>query len=83
MIKVNCTVTANLDAGEFTDKDTGEIIKWGERSEAYALFPGEQFHQKIIIKGRLPLGEGVLAVSFGTKKDKPIVSIGTFELIKK
>ena len=83
MIRVNCTVTANLEPGEFTNTDTGEIIKWGERSEAYVLFPGEQFHQKIIIKGRLPLGEGSLNVSFASKKDKPVIVIGAFELTKK
>ena len=83
MIRVSCTVTANLEAGEFTNTDTGEVIKWGERSEAYVLFPSEQFHQKIIVKGKLPIGEGVLNISFAAKKDKPVIVIGAFELVKK
>ena len=83
VIKVSCTVTANLEPGEFTNSETGEVIKWGERSEAYILFPGEQFHQKVILKGRFPIGEGVLNVGFSTKKDKPVISIGAFELTKK
>ena len=83
VIKVSCTVTANLEAGEFTNTDTGELIKWGERSEAYVLFPSEQFHQKILINGHLPLGEGSLNVSFASKKNKPVVVVGSFELTKK
>lgn len=83
VIKVNCTITANLEPGEFTNSETGEIIKWGDRSEAYVLFPGEQFHQKILVKGRFSLGEGVLNISFSSKKDKPVIVIGAFELIKK
>lgn len=81
-MEIKAKVVDHLPAGEFINSD-GEVISWGERSEIYAYFPGEEFPAKFFIKGHQPLGDGVLNVRFTTKKDRPEIQIGAFRLAEK
>lgn len=70
-IRVRAIVKQNVPAGEFLNKETGELIKYEAGSLAYVYLPGSDFPDLIKLKGvsHPPKTEGTVLLDFRIRKE--------------
>jgi hypothetical protein len=79
-VKVRAIIKENVNAGEFVNKETGEVIKYDAGSLAYVYLPGSEFPDLIKLKGvtHPPKTDGTVMLEFKIRKEKLTASLSDF-----
>jgi hypothetical protein len=78
-IQCPAEVSVCMPSGEMVDQETGQLRKWGERSQLHVKFPNEKFHSLVYVPGHFPVGKpGVAVYDFGVKLNKPVLLFKSF-----
>lgn len=81
IVKLQCVTTRQLPPGEMIDKETGEIIKWGVRTECKVWLPQDEYPSDYVLKGDHPIGKGEVDMVVSIKKERASVKIDNFKLL--
>ena len=79
-MKIKAIPYEAVKAGEFVDKETGEVIKWADGCKAHVFLPDYEYPFVIKIKGSFPIGQPLQCdLRIKVNKERLQVQISDFE----